>query len=165
MYIEGATLRPPLTDGIYGDGTHVAQVTVDGGAITDIVEVALDLPVIVTNYAAAFSFLGGVPPITLECMGGHIFPAAVDFDADFAGAVGHCEIAPASSFEATIYHIVAGVSTSIGTMTVATDGTFTFSTSAAPISVAIGDSLKFVAPSSVDAQIANVWWTLYGIEP
>jgi hypothetical protein len=53
--------------------------------------------------------------------------------------------------------------TSIGTISIATSGTATLTTtSGAAKSIAAGDVLKFVAPSSADSTIANVAVTVKG---
>ena len=103
-------------------------------------------------------------------MGGHIYPAAVNTTIDFAvvtfssttaNAVGHCEVNPTATSTAVIYHVASGVSTSIGTMAISTLGVFTFAVAAAQL-FAVGDSLKFVAPSGTDATLANLWWSIPG---
>jgi hypothetical protein len=49
--------------------------------------------------------------------------------------------------------------TATGTITVSTGGVFTFATSA---NFAVGDRLQVVAPSGVDATVANLCFSLLG---
>lgn len=119
-------------------------------------------------FIVPFEFLGGTPPLSNELMGGYVFTVAVSFAVNLAqplsGATpqAHCETNPASTFTVTIYKITGGVSTSIGTMVISTAGAFTFTVAVAP-SFAVGDSIKFAAPSGVDGSLANLWWSLLGV--
>lgn len=107
----------------------------------------------------------------------HKFAEAVTFPANFGATNSGC----ASGLDAlanataatvlTIYKCLAGVDptvsgnwTSIGTATVAAGGhNATFATSgSAPVSVASGDKLKIVGPSTADATLANVFLTIAG---
>lgn len=112
-------------------------------------------------YEAAFEFLGGTPPIANELLGGKSFPVAVAFAVNFAGASFHVETPPAAPYVSAVYQISGGVSTAIGSMTIATNGVFTFAIAVAP-TFAVGDSIKFGGNATPDTQLANFWWSLYG---
>lgn len=84
---------------------------------------------------------------------------AVTFPADFSGSGGQIGTNPTASFAIDVQD--DGVS--IGTITIGTGGTFTFTTvSGTSKLVAAGSILTFVAPASVDATAANAIWTLLG---
>lgn len=114
----------------------------------------------------AFEFLGGSPPITNEIMGQYTLVRAVLFPANWNGvltggvaAQGRCQTNPTGSFTITIYRNA----TSVGTIVISTAGVFTFTTTAgATVAAYPGDTLFFQAPSSTDATLANVSWTISG---
>jgi hypothetical protein len=83
---------------------------------------------------------------------------AMTFADDFAGSRGSCGTNPASSFALDVQKNGA----SVGTITISTGGVFTFVTTGTTVSLAAGDVLKIVAPSSPDASCANVAISLKG---
>jgi len=81
------------------------------------------------------------------------------FAANFAGSAGHCGTNPT----ATAVYTLNKNGSSIGTCTISTSGTFTFATGGgAAQSLAAGDLLQVIAPSSVDATLADVNISWYG---
>lgn len=95
-------------------------------------------------------------------------PYGVAFPANFSNSQGFCQIAPTATATYTIYKVTAGSSpgttgTQIGTIQIATSGVFTFaSTSGSAYSFAAGDSMTCWAPSTQDATLAGVGFTLTG---
>ena len=93
----------------------------------------------------------------------------VAFLANFANSTGFCQTAPTSTAAYSIYKITSGsspgtVGTQIGTISIATSGVFTFtSVSGLAYSFATGDILSVWAPSTQDATLAGVSFTLAGI--
>lgn len=114
-------------------------------------------------YAAACSFFGQ-PPTGSQIIGGHFFPVAVTFGENFASTLGasggYASAAPTVAYTARVNHIASGVSTDIGSMTIATDKTFSFLTDA--VTFGAGDSVQFVGASVADATLQDFWWTFMG---
>mgnify|MGYP003335950580 CR=1 FL=1 len=88
----------------------------------------------------------------------HVFADATDFADDFAGSVGKISTNPTSSFVATIKKNGSNV----GSITVSTAGSFTFSTTGGALSFAVGDVMLITAPATVDATAAGCGFTLKG---
>ncbi len=111
--------------------------------------------------AYRFGFFFTSTPTSSEVLCLHVAPVAFTFPANFAtpSAQGNVGTNPTSSFAID----VKNNGTTIGTITISTGGAFTFATAGGTTkSVAAGDILKFIAPSSADATIANVAITLQG---
>jgi hypothetical protein len=88
-----------------------------------------------------FLYHGTSPPTATEWLGGESITDAASFPANFTGAFGHINTNPTSSFVITLRKnaTTSATGTAIGTVTIATNGTFTFATTAgAVISVAAG---------------------------
>jgi hypothetical protein len=86
----------------------------------------------------------------------HVLARSASMLANFGGAYGHIGTNPTSSFVATVWKN----STQIGTVTVSTGGAFTFATiGGVTVSLAAGDVIEVVAPSSADATAANIAFT------
>jgi hypothetical protein len=84
---------------------------------------------------------------------------AVAFAANFSGAYGSVGINPTS----TAAYTVKNGATTIGTVSISTSGVFTFTTtSGTSKSLAAGDRLTITAPSSQDATLSDVGFTLSG---
>jgi len=86
----------------------------------------------------------------------------VDFSADFSGSSGHVGTNPDATFDVD----VKDDGSSIGTISVSTSGTFTFTTTSNTAkTVAAGSRLEFYAPSNspAEATIANFAATLKGL--
>lgn len=103
-------------------------------------------------------FFPGGPPLSNQLIGKFVASRAFTFPADFAGAVGHIGTNPTGSFAITVS--VGGAS--VGTITISAGGAFTFSTSATPVAVGIGDEIEFEAPGSTDLTAADIAFTLVG---
>ena len=114
---------------------------------------------ITTSYRVGFFFT--TAPSASEVLALHVASEAFTFPANFAspdskGAVG---TNPAASFALDVQKN----GSTIGTITISTGGAFTFATSSGTSkSIAVGDVIKVVGPSSADASIANVAVTLVG---
>jgi hypothetical protein len=106
-----------------------------------------------------FGFVKAATPTSSEVIGKVVASRAVSLPANFAGSVGHIDINPTSTFDID----VTKNGSSIGTISISTGGTFTFTTSGGTAqSVAAGDVIRFVAPSSADATAAGIAATLVG---
>lgn len=113
------------------------------------------------KYVVPLGFPSNLTATEVELL--HTFTEAVDFPANWGGAQGSVGTNPAASFVLTLSKITAGVSTTVGTITVSTGGVFTFATSGGTAkSFAVGDVLKIVGPNPLDASIANFSATLTG---
>lgn len=144
-----------LTDTGVTPGTYAnATVTVDAkGRITAIVAGAAEYPV-------PFGFT--TPPAASEAMLLHTFTRAVIFPDDWAGAQGNVTTAPGSTFVFTIKkRTAAGVTTTVGTITVSATGVSAFATAGTTVSFAAGDMIIIEAQASTDS-IANAAFTLVG---
>lgn len=103
-------------------------------------------------------------PVSSEILLIHIFTTAVAFPANFSGSLGHCETPPAAGFAIDVVKVTAaGVSSSVGTITIANaTGVVTFtSASGAAVNFAVGDRMKLVASATVGTS-ANVTGTFEG---
>lgn len=108
-------------------------------------------------YDVPLSYAG--TPGSSEIIGRLVIPRAVVFAANFSGSYGYVGTNPTASFAIS----VQDDGTEIGTITIATGGTFTFATTSGTAkTVAAGSRLDFVAPASTDATVANIAATLAG---
>jgi hypothetical protein len=107
-----------------------------------------------------WTFVGvGSPPTSSELLFLGRFPRAVNFTANFSGSYGRVNTNPASSFAID----VKKNGSTVGTITIATNGAFTFATSAgASVSFVAGDYISYHAPSSADAAVQDIAITLAG---
>jgi hypothetical protein len=148
----GAGTQVVLTSGqrrlLYGDGTNVVAVAPDfastggggGGALYDL----------------GFYYSGG-PPGASELLFKWVAPRDLDLPVDFSGSVGEIGTNPTAQFDMD----VAVEGASIGTMGIATNGTFTFTTTGGTAkSMAAGEVLTITAPASADATAADIAVTL-----
>lgn len=97
-------------------------------------------------------------PTTSEVLLLYTASENITFADDFGGSVGDVGVNPTSSFVLDVQKNGA----SVGSVTIATGGGFTFSTTGGAVSLVAGDQLKIVAPASADATVANVSITLMG---
>jgi len=106
--------------------------------------------VVVSASGGAYDFgiaFGGTPTAS-EVMGRLSLPRATTCPADFAGSAGHVGANPTAAFTIDVQDDGA----SIGTISIATDGSFTFTTTGGLEQViAAGSLITFAAPASVDA--------------
>ena len=83
---------------------------------------------------------------------------AIDFADEFAGSRGHVGTNPT----ATAAFDVKKNGSTVGSVSISTSGVFTFTTTAAGVSLAAGDRLSVHAPSPQDATLANVGIMFHG---
>jgi hypothetical protein len=106
-----------------------------------------------------FGFVKAVTPTSSEIIGKVVIPRDITLPADFSGAYGHVDTNPTATFDID----VTDDGSSIGTISIATDGTFTFITAGNTAkSVTAGSVIRFVAPASTDATVAGIAATLVG---
>lgn len=109
------------------------------------------------SYDVAIGFRG--TPEDAEVMARVTLPRAVNFAADFAGSGGTIETNPTGSMDIDVQDDGA----TIGTITIATDGGYTFVTVGNTAKVlATGSVLSFVGPGTADASAADIFITLLG---
>lgn len=121
----------------------------------------------VGRYVVAASYHAPSPPIASEALDGHVFDVAVTFEINFAGAIGKVLTAglPTASFAIDVRRNATAFDTgeSVGTITIATNGAYTFaSAAAAEVTFDIGDDVTFWGPSSADATANDFKFTLIG---
>jgi hypothetical protein len=106
-----------------------------------------------------FGFIKAATPTSDEVIGKVVIPRDITLPADFSGAFGHVDTNPTAQFDID----VTDDGSSIGTISIATDGTFTFITAGNTAkSVTAGSVIRFVAPASTDATVAGIAATLVG---
>lgn len=112
-------------------------------------------------YPAAFSFLGGSPPLAAETMGMHTLTSDVDFGADFSGSWGFFRVAATADYTA---QIVDQNNASLGTMHVSAGQQVpSFTTNGSqPLSLTNQTTIIVLANGSPDATLADGSWTLAG---
>ena len=107
-------------------------------------------------YDLGFYYAGG-PPGSSELMFKWVATRNVELAADIAGSFGDIGTNPTAQFDMDV--TLEGAS--IGTISVATDGTFTFTTAGGTAKqIAAGERLEIVAPASADATAADIALTL-----
>ena len=104
------------------------------------------------------SFFFTTTPTSSEVLLLYTACEAISLADDFAGSVGDVGTNPTASFVLDVQKN----GSSVGTITISTGGAFTFATTGGAVSLASGDQIKIVAPSSADATCANVSITLKG---
>jgi hypothetical protein len=106
-----------------------------------------------------FGFVKAETPTSSEVIGKVVIPRDMTLPTDFAGAAGHVDTNPTAQLDVD----VTDDGGSIGTISIAADGTFTFTTAGNTTkSVAAGSVIRFVAPASVDATVTGIAVTLIG---
>jgi hypothetical protein len=107
-------------------------------------------------YDLGFYYSGG-PPGASELLFKWAATRNLELAADMAGSFGDIGTNPTAPFDMDI----TLESASIGTISVATDGTFTFTTTGGtPKQIAAGERLEIVTPASTDATAADIALTL-----
>ena len=107
-------------------------------------------------YDLGFFYSGG-PPGSSELLFKWIATRDIDLQGNFVGAVGHIGTNPTAQFDMDV--TLEGAS--IGTISIATNGTFTFTTTGGTAkSMAAGEVLTITAPASADATAADIALTL-----
>lgn len=148
-YPEATSLQ--LTDALVLDRIGVGTMFVEG----------VDF---VVNGPYLFSFSNtGLPLTTSELVGGHVFAIACSFAANMPNSEFFVDPSslPADVTIIEIELIHTGTPSSLGTLTVQTNGTYAISTTA--FSVVPGDFFKMTGPSLYDVNLANIFFTGYGI--
>jgi hypothetical protein len=113
---------------------------------------------VVNSYDLAF-YGSGKPGDGAE-WGKYVATRAFKLFDQFAGSVGHCRVNPT----ATAAFDVQKNGSSIGSVSISTGGTFTFTTTGSALeSFAAGDRLTLVAPSPQDATLEDVSISFLGI--
>jgi hypothetical protein len=118
----------------------------------------------VVNGPYLFSFSNtGLPLAASEIVGGHVFAIACSFAANMPGSEFFVDPSslPADVTIISIELIHAGTPTSLGNLTVFVDGTYTLSTTA--FDVVPGDFFKMTGPLLFDVNLANMFFTGYGV--
>ena len=152
-----------------GSGTLVAAFTDlsdvpsaytgHGGKVVKVSAGEDGLEFVAESQAYDFGFVKAETPTSSEIIGKVVVPRNLTLPADLAGAAGHVDANPTAQFDID----VTDDGGSIGTITIATDGSFTFVTAgntAKP--VAAGSVIRFVAPNTPDATVAGIAVTLIG---
>lgn len=112
-------------------------------------------------YNVAFGFAAG--PGNGASVLLHTFSEAVEFPDNFSGAVGFCETLPTATTILTVRRNTGGVTTTIGTIEIATSGAVTFNTTGSGLeSFGVGDTLIVKNQATADAAIADCAFTLKG---
>jgi hypothetical protein len=109
-------------------------------------------------YDFGFACPGG-PPDADEVLAKVIMPRAMTLPANLAGSAGHIDTNPTAQFDID----VTDDGSSIGTISIADTGAFTFTTDGGTAkSIAAGSVIRFVAPTTPDATAASFAATLVG---
>jgi len=170
-YINGAWVRIiPKTGWVAYVESTSGHIKYDAGWSALIKEAPVDgtayarqdgVWVVVSASGGAYDFgiaFGGTPTSS-EVMGRLSLPRETTCPADFTGSAGHVGANPTAAFAIDVQD--DGIS--IGTISIATDGSFTFATTGGlELVIAAGSLITFVAPSSVDATIVDINATMIG---
>lgn len=105
-------------------------------------------------------------PLASELLALYVTPVSYQYPAGFTNSVSAAPLTlPTAEFVLNVDRQVggAGAWSTIGTITIGTDGSVTFATAGgAAISITVGDRLRVVGPSTPDATIAGFAATLKG---
>lgn len=101
-------------------------------------------------------------PLAGEILLLHVFPEAVTFPDDWAGAESYVGVNPTTDPVAFDIKKNGG---SVGTVSITAAGVVTFTTSGTTVAFAAGDVLSVHGPGTADATIANVALTFVGDRP
>lgn len=145
---------------VYKDVNGVTLYTENGITVADPNGVAAG-----SQFADIAVFYAAGPPGASELIYLERVTRAINYAASFAGSFGQALTSPTASFVISVRQGATSSSTgtAIGTITVATNGTYSFATTGgATQSLAIGDTVSFWGPSSADTTIANFGFTLAG---
>jgi hypothetical protein len=104
-----------------------------------------------------FGMVAGTAPGAGEVLGKVVIPRALLIPPDLAGSAVHVDTAPAGDF--VIVMTRNGVA--VASITVHTDASASLATSgSAPVAIAAGDVVRFVAPATLDPAIAGISLTI-----
>jgi hypothetical protein len=148
QYPQTDVIQP--TDAFVLDRTGVGTMFVEGLGL-------------VVNGPYIFSFSNtGLPLTASEIVGGHVFALACSVAANMPGSevVVDPSSLPADTTVIVIDLIHNGVDTTLGSLTIHTDGSYVFSTAA--FSAVPGDYFRMTGPLLFDTHLANIFFTGYG---
>lgn len=112
-----------------------------------------------SSYDLRFGFTS--TPTTDQIIDTIMIGRAITLPADLTGSLGQVRTNPTASFDL----LLKDDGTTIATINIATDGSFTFTTvSGTAKSIAAGSVLTLVAPTTVDATVADMTMTILGSE-
>lgn len=159
----GQALAPPAQNDGVSQAEADARYLQRENNLADLKSVASALANLGLYYT--FTFFFTTPPTASEVLFIHPVTEAVTLPANFASPNSKAGVGtnPTSSFAIDVQRQVngAGAFSTIGTITIATNGAVTFATSGGTAkTLAIGDVLKFVAPVTPDATVANCSFTI-----
>jgi hypothetical protein len=104
-----------------------------------------------------FGMVAGTAPGAGEVLGKVVIPRPLLIPADLAGSAVHVDTAPDDDFVI----VMTRNATAVASITVHADASATLATSAnAPVAIAAGDVIRFVAPATPDAAIAGISLTI-----
>lgn len=135
------TLATGLNGLFYQEGVNIIQVAAAEAAAAVPYDLALFQPTV---------------PITDQIIAEFKIPRAITIADDFALSQGYTGVNPTATFVIDIQKN----GTDVGDVSFTTGGVPTFTTDATTISLAAGDRLSFVAPTTVDATAANIAITI-----
>lgn len=102
-------------------------------------------------------FVPGLPDAGVTCLT-FVATRAITFADDFLGSRGFVGVNPT----ATAAFDILRNGSSIGSISISTGGAFTFNTTGAGVSLAVGDRISLTTPSPQDTTLSNVSITLFG---
>jgi len=104
-----------------------------------------------------FGMVAGAAPGADEVLGKVVIPRPLLIPADLAGSVVHVDTAPDADFVIAMTRNASAVAT----ITVHDDASATLATTGnAPVAIAAGDVVRFVAPATPDASISGISLTI-----
>lgn len=149
----GGTDGDVIVDDAAGESVTIAKWTTRRALLSDIGIGGS------SSYDMRFGFTE--TPITDQVIDTVMVGRNITIPADMAGSLGRVGTNPTSSFAM----LLKDDGTTIGTITVSTSGVFSFTTvSGTPKNVSSGSILTLVAPTSVDATVANMSMTILATE-
>jgi hypothetical protein len=104
-----------------------------------------------------FGMVAGMAPGAGNVLGKVVIPRLLLIPADLAGSAVHVDTAPDDDF----VFVMTRNATAVASITVHTDASASLATLAnAPVTIAAGDVIRFLAPVSPDASIAGISLTI-----
>lgn len=103
-----------------------------------------------------------VPPESSELLGSFVSDGVYTYASVFAGSSGYVETPPDSPYTFTVQRISSGTTTTIGTVSIAVDGTVTFSSEGGTLQP--NDIVRVIGAAEVDPSMQNVSLMLEFVE-